>query len=165
MNAVATVARRARALAGALTASTVLPEQRDARARLVTSLRTVALALAVLPGQPADGPAYPADVREELDRAICLLGPVSGLPAHVMTYVIEPLSGRAPELPDLDAGTPGLALQERRVKDRIAVAYNLLDSDHESIVRAAFLALISLHRQFLDIGTAVAVDNRRACHQ
>lgn len=165
MNALATAARRARALAGALAAFTVLPEQRDARAALVRSLRTIALALTVLPAPPADGPVCPAEVRDELDRAVSLFGPVSGVPAHVMTYVIEPLTGRAPELPDLDAGTPGLALQEQRVKDRIAVARNLLDSDHESIVRAAFLALIASHRQFLDVGAAVGVADRRPCHQ
>lgn len=166
MNAAMTLtARRARALAGALSASTALPEQRDARTALVNSLRTIALALTVLPEPPADGPAYPAAVRDELDRAIGLLGPATGVPAHVMTYVIEPLTGRAPELPALDARSPQLAGQEQRVKDRIAVVLTHLNSQHESIMRACFLSLIGLHRQFLDIGTAVAIDNRHPCHQ
>lgn len=165
MNGLATAARRARALAGALTAITVIPEQRDARNALVVSLRTVALALAALPAPPADGPMYPPAVCDELDRAISLLGPISGVPAHVMTYVIEPLTGRAPELPALESSSPGLALQELRIKDRIAVVRRLLDSDHESILRAAFLSLVAIHRQFLDLGAAVALDEWQPCHQ
>lgn len=165
MNALASTARRARALAGALTAITVIPEQREARSALVQSLRTVALALTVLPEPPADGAKYPAAVRDELDRAIRLLGPSSGVPAHVMTYVIEPLFGPAPDLPDLGAARPGLLLQETRIKDRMAVVRRHLDSEHESILRASFLSLVGLHRQFLDLGAAVAVDNARPCHR
>lgn len=165
MNATATTARRARALAGALTGITVTPEQRTARTELIRSLRDIALALDVLPAPPADGLQVPAVVRDELTRILPLLGPSSGVPAHVMTYVLEPLTGRAPELPGLDASSPVLALQEVRIKDRMAVVRALLDSDHESILRASFLSLIALHRQLLDLGAAVGVSNRLLCHQ
>lgn len=87
MNASATTARRARALACALAAVTVTPEQRAARTELALSLKTVALALDVLPEPPAGVLQYPSALQDELTHALQLAGPPSGIPAHVMTYV------------------------------------------------------------------------------
>lgn len=167
MNATPTAAtaRRARALAGALTAFTVLPEQRTARQELVRSLRDVSLALTVLPAPATDGPPrMPAPVRDELARVMPLLGAYSGVPAHVMTYVLEPLTGRSPKLPELEPSDDQHVREELRIRDRITVVRRHLDSEHESILRACFLGLLAAHSQLLVLGAAIAED-RQPCHQ
>lgn len=155
--AVATTARRARGLSAALADFRVTPEQEPVREQLAGALVALACALDTV-GVPTGEEARVFHlVRAELSAALTPFGAASGVPASVLTYVLEPFIGR-PELPELNPVSDLHAHQERDIKARVAAVRRHLDSEVEEIVRVTFGHLLFLHRKFLHLGEAVALD-------
>jgi hypothetical protein len=92
--------------------------------------------------------------------------PQAGVAEALFAYVTAPFTGRTFDLEPLGAKSPQLARQDTELRTRIALAEHDLATEGDPTTRYALLAaLLDLHRKFIRLGAAVAVDNDRPCNR
>lgn len=92
--------------------------------------------------------------------------PQAGVAEAMFAYVTAPFTGRTFHLEPLGAKSPQLARQDVELRTRIALAEHDLATESDPTTRYALLAtLLDLHRKFIRLGAAVAVDNTRPCNR
>jgi hypothetical protein len=161
MNAAAITARRARALSQALSLFGVRADQKPARTKLAVALVALAVAVETTP-VPAGGPGVFTLVRPELAAALAPFGEESGVPGPVLTYVIEPVTGLGPVLPALSPLSEQHARLEAHLTARIAAVYDQLATSDPQKLALMFSHLLHMHRAFLVLEEAVALDRLQA---
>ncbi|MFI0934615.1 hypothetical protein ACH4RG_23195 [Streptomyces sp. NPDC021019] len=150
-------ADRARTLADVITARAALHPAADVLHAIAALVTTAAESL-----ETTDAPVFAL-----MDaQALALDNRRAGISDHVMYYVTAPITRRVPELPELNPVSTQLARQEGRLRVRIALAADALNTATTPDSRhGALETLLPLHRAFDDLARNVAVDNARPCNR
>ncbi|MGW5931556.1 hypothetical protein ACWF2L_35760 [Streptomyces anulatus] len=161
-------ADRARTLADVITARAALHPAADVLHAIAALVTTAAESLETTDAPVFDGITVtnttPAEAVFALmgAQALALDNRRAGISDHVMYYVTAPITRRVPELPALNPVSTQLARQEGRLRVRIALAADALNTATTPDSRhGALETLLTLHRAFDDLARTVAVDNAR----
>ncbi len=112
------------------------------------ALEDAAIAIQSTPvDEPGQLPQPAVDVLEEAREL--LTGHDFMIPAAVIGYATAPVTGRAPQLPPVHTDSEPLARLDAELRARRLALVELghLSSRDDDVLRAAFTALIVLHRQ------------------
>lgn len=128
------------------------------------ALRTIGRNLA----QAAKGLREAADtdrMPDEADQAIwrarmAAARAETGIPTAVFDYVTAPVTGYAPELPDLLPADPEHVSRENELRARLLDLAGHLDCREEDVAKAVLVALIRLHSDYDRLAAEVALHGR-----
>ncbi|MEU0181457.1 hypothetical protein ABZ312_09735 [Streptomyces sp. NPDC006207] len=148
-------ARLARAFAHVLLAHNALRTSRPEPREIAALLDTAATVLEAAP--PATD--MPDAAAAALHEAGEIAEDSDDISATALEYITATITGRVPELPDLNPARPAHRWQDQDLRARIAtVLHDAFDSDTDSSVRFVATALLALHRKFDRLTEDVATD-------
>ncbi|WP_433916944.1 hypothetical protein [Streptomyces sp. NBC_01744] len=84
----------------------------------------------------------------------------SGIPTAAFDYVSAPVTGYAPELPDLLPADPEHVSRENELRAEFLDLSRHLDARDEDVAKAVLVALLRVHREYDRLAADVAMHGR-----